>query len=63
MNGNAQPAVSVAGDVQRDARQDTLQSTYLDQATLHLAKEAQAVMQHMRTTGAPYPLIITDALQ
>jgi len=36
--------------VQRDERQNTLQSTYFDQAALHLAQEAQVVMQHMRTT-------------
>ena len=60
-------AVSVAGDLQRDARQDTLQSTYFDQGALHLAQEAQAVMQHMRTTfpatGAPYQRNQTDGLQ
>lgn len=39
-------AVSFAGDVRRDARQ----STYFDQGALHLAQEAQAVTQHMRTT-------------
>ena len=50
--------MSFAGDVQRDARQDTLQSTYFDQDSLHLSQEALAVMQHMRTTfpatGAEY---------
>ena len=60
-------AVSVAGDLQRDARQHTLLSTYFDQAALHLAQEAQAVMQHMRTTfpatGASYCRIVTDTLQ
>jgi hypothetical protein len=60
-------AVSVAGDLQFDDRQDTLQSTYFDQAALHLAQEAQAVMQHLRTTfpatGAPYRRIVTDGLQ
>ncbi|MBC7562012.1 MAG: hypothetical protein H7305_03745 [Gemmatimonadaceae bacterium] len=60
-------AVSFAGDLQRDARQDTLQSTYFDQAALHLAKEAQAVMQHLRTTfpatGAPYQRHRTDGLR
>lgn len=60
-------AVAVAGDLQRDDRQDTLQSTYFDQAALHLEQEAQAVMQHMRTTfpatGAPYQRNRTDGLQ
>jgi hypothetical protein len=60
-------AVSVSGDLQRDERQDTLQSTYFDQAALHLAQEARAVMQHMRTafpaTGAPYRCVVTDAQQ
>ena len=60
-------AVTVSGDLQRDAREDTLQSTYFDQAALHLAQEAQAVRQHLRTTfpatGAPYQHNRPDALQ
>jgi hypothetical protein len=60
-------AVSVAGDVQRDEQEDTLQTIYFDGAALHLAQEAQAVMQHMRTTFpatvAPYQRNQTDGLQ
>ena len=59
--------MDVAGDLQRDYRDDTLQSTYFDQAALHLEQEAQSGMLHVRTTfpatGAPYRPSTPDWLQ
>lgn len=56
--------LTFAGDLRRDEREDTLQSTNFVLAALDIAQEAQAVMQHKRiaftATGAEYTRALTS---